>query len=66
MLVTRTIEAISAWWSRRRATASIPVPDFLSVRLEDARNAVKLEKEKQRLIKEEAKTARMEAERTIK
>lgn len=64
---TKLINAFRAWRSRRQAAAAgIPVPDFLSVRLEDARNAVKLEQEKQRLIEAKAKTARMEAEQTIR
>jgi len=59
----RLIEAFRAWRSRRRyGSVSIPVPDLLEIHLEDARHAVQLEKERQRLIEAKTKTARMKAE----
>lgn len=65
-MISRILAPIAAWLAKRRArrqaAESVPVPDFLEMHLEDARNAVKLEKEKQKLIVEKTKTAKMEAE----
>lgn len=60
---------IRDWWRARREQSYRPrytIPDILEIHMADARNAVKLEKEKQRLIEAKAKTAKMEAEQTIK